>query len=160
MIKFCEMTDECLRTLYDFAAPIWFECYKDILEHGQIDYLTHKYFDYENVLSLKRDGMIYENIFENEEKVGFIAYTVNCDHVYLDKIYLSAKARGHHISSKTFRYLSERFRLPIRLNVNQGNALGVRAYLGNGFRIVEEKSYPLPGGYVNVDYIMEKSDLC
>lgn len=159
MIDFREMSDESLRTLYEFAAPIWFECYKDVLEYGQIDFLTHKYFDFENIMQLKNDGMVYENIFENDKRVGFLAYKPNVNHVYLDKIYLLSNARGHHISSKAFSYLIKRFHLPIRLNVNQGNTLAVRAYLGNGFRIVEEKSYPLPGGYVNVDYIMEKSDI-
>lgn len=156
MIEFKEMSDTELQTLYDFASPIWFECYSGVLEHGQIDYSTHKYFDFDNILEYKSDGMIYENILKDGKRCGFMAYVLRDDHVYLDKIYLLSVFRGQHISSKAFDYLQERCRLPIRLNVNQGNHLGVRAYLGRGFRIIEEKSYPLPGGFVNIDYIMER----
>lgn len=156
LIEYVCMNESDLRSLYDFAAPIWFECYKDVLQHGQIDYLTHKYFDYQNVLNIKDNGMIYENIMYNDTKAGFIAYCINADHIYLDKIYLLSDFRGNHISSSAFDYLQERYSLPIRLNVNQGNAVAVRAYKGRGFEIIEEKSYPLPGGYTNVDYIMEK----
>ena len=71
MISFCEMSESDLLNLYDFATPIWFECYKDVLEYGQIDFLTHKYFDAENVKALKSDGMIYENILKDNIRCGF-----------------------------------------------------------------------------------------
>ncbi len=156
MINFSKMVCEELNSLYDFAAPIWFECYNGVLENAQIDYLTHRYFDSDNVLSFCENGMIYENILYNGQRAGFIAYSVSRDHLYLDKIYIKKDFRGLHISSAAFDYLQKTYHLPIRLNVNQGNDLGIRAYLGNGFKIVEEKEYPLPHGFVNVDYIMEK----
>ncbi len=156
MIDFTEMTHEELTSLYEFASPIWFECYEGVLEKAQTDFLTHKYFDRENVLRFRQNGMVYENIVYSNRRVGFIAYLINTDHLYLDKIYIEKEYRGLHLSSATFDYLQKTHRLPIRLNVNQGNELGIRAYIGNGFRIVEEKNYPLPGGFVNIDYIMEK----
>lgn len=156
MVTYQTMEESDLQTLYDFAAPIWKECYRDVLPLGQIDLLTHKYFDFENARKFKAQGMIYQYVLFDGEPVGFIAYELHEDHVYLDKLYLKNDYRGKHISSAVFDDLISRYQKPIRLNVNQGNKLGMRAYLGRGFQVIETKEYPLPGGYVNRDYIMEK----
>ena len=156
MVSYQPMTEDDLRELYDFAAPIWRECYKEVLPAGQIDLLTHKYFDYENARAIRESGMVYEYVLLNGETAGFAAYQPKEDHVYLDKLYLKKEFRGQHISSAVFDDLIARFALPLRLNVNQGNTLGMRAYLGRGFRIIATIEIPLPNGYVNRDYIMEK----
>ncbi len=156
MTEYKDMTEEDLKGLYAFAAPIWKECYQGVLPEGQIDLLTHKYFDYANILSFRQAGMIYESISYEGKPAGFLAFRLHEDFTYLDKIYLKQEFRGKHISSETFESLLQRYRKPLRLNVNQGNKLGMRAYQGQGFRIVEEKRYDLPNGYVNCDYIMEK----
>ncbi len=156
MTSYRVMDDRDLKNLYAFAAPIWRECYKGVIPDGQIDLLIHKYFDYENILKFRENGMIYEYVFFEDETAGFIAYQLFEDHTYLDKIYLAENFRGKHISSGVFDYLVRTYGKPLRLNVNQGNRLGIRAYEGNGFRVIESKNYDLPGGYVNCDYIMEK----
>ncbi|MBR4888362.1 MAG: GNAT family N-acetyltransferase [Clostridia bacterium] len=156
MITYKPMEDNDLRQLYEFAAPIWKECYAEILPAGQIDLLTHKYFDYENALAIQAGGMLYEYVLLDGETAGFTAYSLQPDHVYLDKLYLKSEFRGKHISSAVFDDLIAKYNLPIRLNVNQGNTLGMRAYLGRGFKIIETIDIPLPNGYVNRDYIMEK----
>ena len=156
MVTYKKMEDADLRQLYDFAAPIWKECYKEVLPAGQIDLLTHKYFDYENALAIQAGGMIYEYVLLDDEVTGFTAYSLQPDHVYLDKLYLKQEYRGRHISSAVFDDLIAKYKLPIRLNVNQGNTLGMRAYQGRGFKIIETIDIPLPNGYVNRDYIMEK----
>jgi hypothetical protein len=156
MIEYREMKDAELRRLYDFAAPIWRECYAGILEEGHIALLTHRYFDYVNVRRFRQEGMRYAFVLYHGQKAGFLAYMLREDHVYLDKIYLQRDFRGKHISSAAFDYLTGRYQKPVRLNVNRENTLGMRAYLGRGFRIVGTETYDLPGGYVNQDYIMEK----
>ena len=156
MVTYKPMEDSDLRQLYAFAAPIWEECYRDVLPAGQIDLLTHKYFDYENALAIRDGGMQYEYLLLDGETAGFAAYSLQPDHIYLDKLYLKKEFRGRHISSAVFDDLIAKYRLPIRLNVNQGNTLGMRAYQGRGFRIIETIDIPLKDGYVNRDYIMEK----
>ena len=71
MITYKPMEDDDLRQLYEFAAPIWKECYAEILPAGQIDLLTHKYFDYENALAIQAGGMLYEYILLDGETAGF-----------------------------------------------------------------------------------------
>ena len=157
MIEFIKMNDSDLKSLKEFAAPIWLECYEGIVEREQIEILIEKYFEYENILKFKSEGMVYEYIICNDEKAGFIAYRNCSEYVYLDKLYLLRGQRGKHISKSVFEHLIKSFNLPIRLNVNQGNERAVAAYKANGFKVIKTDEIPLKGGYVNVDYVMEKS---
>lgn len=146
-----------LKQLFQFAAPIWRECYRGIIPAGQIELLVHKYFDYDNILRFQNEGMVYEYVLFDGERAGFAAYQVQDSFVYLDKLYLLKSFRGKHIASQVFDDYIARYQKPLRLNVNKGNTLGLRAYKGRGFQVIETKRYDLPGGYVNEDYIMEKT---
>ena len=156
MIKFVKMNDSDLRELKAFAAPIWIECYDGIVERGHTEMLIEKYFEYENILKFKAEGMIYEYILSEEERAGFIAYLLNSEYLYLDKLYLTKEQRGRHISRNVFDYLTKSFKLPIRLNVNRGNARAVAAYEANGFKIIKTEELPQKDGFVNMDYVMER----
>lgn len=156
MVTYHPMDKNELEHLQDFAAPIWRECYHGVLPEGQIELLIHKYFDFEHIKAFQAQGMYYDYVMFDGQPAGFIAYELHDTYVYLDKLYLKSTYRGKHISSAVFKDLITRYQKPIRLNVNQDNHLGMRAYQGNGFEIIEAKEYPLPGGFVNRDYIMEK----
>ena len=156
MIQFVKMNDNDLRELKAFAAPIWIECYDGIVERGHTEMLIEKYFEYDNILKFKDEGMVYEYIFCEGERAGFIAYLFNPEYLYLDKLYLTKEQRGRHISRSVFDYLAESFKLPIRLNVNRGNIRAVAAYEANGFKIIKAEELPQKGGFVNTDYVMEK----
>ena len=157
MIEFIKMNDNDLKKLKEFASPIWLECYDGIVKREQIELLIKKYFEYENIIRYKSEGMVYERLAFNGETAGFIAYLNYPGYVYLDKLYLLKEQRGKHISKAVFEYLIKSFGLPIRLNVNQGNKRAVGAYKANGFKVISSDEIPLEGGYVNIDYIMEKS---
>ena len=156
MVEFIKMNDVDLKGLKEFAAPIWLECYDGIVELEHIEILIEKYFEYENILKFKSKGMVYEYIFCDGERAGFIAYSLLSEYVYLDKLYLIEEQRGKHISKSVFQHLINSFNLPIRLNVNQGNERAVAAYKRNGFTVIKTDEIPQKGGYVNVDYVMEK----
>ena len=42
------------------------------------------------------------------------------------------------------------------LTVNKGNDLGVRAYRGNGFSVIDAVETDIGQGFIMDDYIMEK----
>lgn len=156
MVTFKEMTEDELRGLKDFAAPIWRECYEGVVEASHTEMLLEKYFEYEKILEFQKDGMIYENVLFNNERIGFIAYMINSDHLYLDKLYFLWEYRGKRLSHYVFEHLSEIGRMPIRLNVNRGNETAVNAYKANGFTVLREENIPQTGGFVNTDYVMER----
>ena len=156
MTAFKAMTDDELWELKAFAAPIWRECYDGVVEASHTEMLIDKYFDYENILRFRGEGMIYENVLVNGDRIGFIAYRINPDHLYLDKLYFLREHRGKHLSHYVFEHLAEVDGLPIRLNVNRGNERAVKAYKANGFRILCEENILQKDGSVNMDYVMEK----
>lgn len=156
MTQFVEMTEEDLRELKAFAAPIWRECYEGVVEASHTEMLIDKYFDYENIGKFREGGMIYENVLVNGDRIGFIAYQINSDHLYLDKLYFLSEYRGKHLSHYVFEHLSDIGGLPVRLNVNRGNERAVRAYKANGFKVICEENIPQKGGFVNTDYVMER----
>lgn len=156
MTEFVTMSEEELKNLKDFAAPIWRECYEGVVTAEHTEMLIEKYFDYENIKKFSAEGMIYQSIVRNGAKAGFIAFCLADTYLYLDKLYLLKEYRGQHISSETFKYLSEKYRLPVRLNVNRRNEQAIRAYKGNGFEIIAKEEIPQKGGFVNCDYVMER----
>lgn len=158
MIEFVKMNDSDLHGLKDFAAPIWIECYDGIVRREHTEMLIEKYFEYDNILKFKAEGMVYEYILCDGEKAGFTAYCLNTEYLYLDKLYLLKEYRGRHLSKAVFDRLAESFKLPIRLNVNQGNTRAVNAYKANGFKIIKAEELPQKDGFVNLDYVMEKSE--
>lgn len=155
-MTFKAMTDDELHGLKDFAAPIWRECYEGVVEASHTEMLIEKYFNYENIEKFREGGMIYESLLFNGERMGFIAYKINPDHLYLDKLYFLRSYRGKHLSHYVFEHLAEVGGMPVRLNVNRGNERAVRAYKANGFRVISEENIPQKGGYVNTDYVMER----
>lgn len=156
MIRFQKMNDTNLRTLKDFATPIWRECYNGVVDAAHTEMLISKYFEYDNILKFQKDGMNYEYIYFENEKAGFIAYELKTDYLYLDKFYLLYEYRGRHISKKVFAYLSDNFKLPLRLNVNRANQKAIAVYSANGFNVIKSENIPQKDGSFNEDYVMEK----
>lgn len=80
------------------------------------------------------------------------------DRLFISKIYLLAEERGKHYASQILSWLSEYARKNalqgMYLTVNKGNELGIRAYKGNGFDIIESIKADIGKGFVMDDYIM------
>ena len=145
--------DENLKNILKFMYPLWHEVYKEIISKKQIDFLLHKYFDFENIRTYIKDNYIYEKIILDENVVGIICYKLFDNYVYLDKIYLLKSYRNLGISKFVYHHLLS-FKNRIRLNVNQKNS-AVNSYLKNGFKIIKEEYYDLGQDMINIDYIME-----
>ena len=78
--------------------------------------------------------------------------------MFISKIYLYAEERGKHYSSQILEWLRDYARklglTGMYLTVNKGNELGIRAYKGNGFDIIESVEVDIGNGFVMDDYIM------
>ena len=79
---------------------------------------------------------------------------------FISKIYLLASERGKHFASAVVafydRLCRERGLSAMYLTVNKGNDLGVRAYEGNGFSVIDAVETDIGQGFIMDDYIMEK----
>lgn len=83
---------------------------------------------------------------------------LHADRLFISKIYLYAEERGKHYSSQILEWLRDYARklglTGMYLTVNKGNELGIRAYKGNGFDIIESVEADIGNGFVMDDYIM------
>ena len=79
---------------------------------------------------------------------------------FISKIYLLASERGKHYASQVIRFYDELCACEglqaMYLTVNKGNELGIRAYQGNGFDIVDKQVADIGGGFVMDDYVMAR----
>ncbi|WP_304425479.1 GNAT family N-acetyltransferase [uncultured Adlercreutzia sp.] len=79
---------------------------------------------------------------------------------FISKIYLLKEHRGRGLCSATLRFyetLARRRGLgALYLTVNKHNELGIRAYKGNGFEVIDSVETDIGEGFVMDDYIMEK----
>lgn len=79
---------------------------------------------------------------------------------FISKIYLRACGRGRHFASGVIAFYEDLCRKrglrAMYLTVNKGNVLGIRAYKGNGFEVIDAVETDIGQGFVMDDYIMEK----
>lgn len=156
-------TPDDIARLAEMADEIWHEYWPALIGHEQTDYMVGLF---QSEKSLTRD--INENgycywILEDEGRV--VGYTgarpeEDTSKLFISKIYLYASERGKGYASQVIRFYEsfckERGLTALYLTVNKNNELGIRAYRGKGFRVIESVETDIGGGHIMDDYVMEK----
>ncbi len=79
---------------------------------------------------------------------------------FISKIYLVKDQRGKGLCSETIRFYEalcrDRGLRAMYLTVNKHNDLGIRAYKGKGFEVIDAVETNIGEGFVMDDYILEK----
>lgn len=158
-------TDAELEELAALAEKIWMGYWPQFLGEEQTRYMVDMFHSVE---AMRRDmaehGYEYWFIVDGSGRV--LGYTGGHDEpetgrYYISKVYLLPEARGHHVASRTFDFFDalcrERGWRAMYLNVNKGNELGLRAYKGNGFAVIESVVNDIGHGFVMDDYVMERT---
>ncbi|WP_038023462.1 GNAT family N-acetyltransferase, partial [Tetragenococcus muriaticus] len=104
-------------------------------------------------------GVNYYALLLEGKYVGYIAYEVRSEYLYLSKIYIAADYRNQGLMREIFAWfdeLAENYQLKQHLRVNQGNTQAIRVYQHLGFHLIEEKITDIGSGYQMVDYVFEK----
>ena len=179
-------TDGQLEHLAEMASEIWHEYWPAHIGEAQTDYMVEMFHSVEAMRhDIAEHGYRYWFLVDEGREVG---YTAGCAQRlsgdaeadawmrhgtvvdqrwparwFISKIYLYARERGKHYASRVIDFYGQLCRdegLPaMYLTVNRGNELGVRAYEGNGFEVVEEVAADIGEGFVMDDYIMVKEVL-
>lgn len=137
------------------ASIIWPIAYKEILSVDQIKYMLKKYLSLDSITSNINDGYTYIILLdENDEKVGFIAYKLLEDKIFLSKLYILPKHQGKGYATKVIEYLKS-FNLPIELTVNKNNKNAYDKYLHLGFKVIDSVVTDIGNNFVMDDYIMQ-----
>lgn len=175
--------DEIVK-LSKMAAEIWNEYWPALIGQEQTNYMVemfHSVSALENdiannnyrywILSDETGREVGYTGGATEELTGDAKHDAHISHspavdakypkrFFISKIYLYASERGKHYSSEVLNFYEKLIvdeGLPaMYLTVNRDNELGVRAYLGRGFYIIEDVDNPIGEGYVMTDHIMVK----
>ena len=89
--------------ILDFMSPIWYKTYS-FLPKEQVSLLIKKYFSDEAIAHYRNEGYTYMKLCD-EETVGVVVYCEKDGTTYLDKLYLTEKARGRGYPEFVFAQL-------------------------------------------------------
>ena len=171
-----------LDALAEMAHDIWFEYWPAHIGVDQTAYMVEQ-FQSKAAIARDIAAHDYEYYFVIDEAgkaVGYVGIAperfsddlknphakahgeaitpLHADRLFISKIYLYAEERGKHYSSQILEWLRDYARklglTGMYLTVNKGNELGIRAYKGNGFDIIESVEADIGNGFVMDDYIM------
>lgn len=177
-------TDEEIARLAQVADTIWHEYWPAIIGTAQTDYMVEKFqsvsaitrdiaqHDYRYWMLVDEDGRtVGFTGGATERMTGDAAHDAAIHHsdvvdgrwrkrFFISKIYLYAAERGKHYASRVIEFYEQLCSdegLPaMYLTVNRDNELGVRAYKGRGFAVVDEGDTDIGQGFLMTDYIMAK----
>ena len=177
-------TEEDLAIATRVAGEIWNEYWPAIIGQAQTDYMVATMQSLEAIRrDIFEKGYLYYLLVDDEDEVvgysaalpedfidmpedpratqhGRAICEIALRRLFISKIYLYASARGKHYASRMIEFYEELCREndfdAMYLTVNIHNELGIRAYLGRGFEIIEDLAAPIGEGFVMDDHIMAK----
>lgn len=161
-------SEDELRLLARMAAEIWREYWPAIIGAEQTEYMVASFQSLEAMrASMAEEAYEYWLIEDASQPEGsrIVGYTGGHDEAesgrfFISKIYLYDWARGRHYASRTIAFYealcAERGFHAMYLTVNKRNELGIRAYEGKGFEVVESVETDIGSGFIMDDYVMEK----
>jgi len=153
-------TEQEIDRLAILIQEIWPEVFIPIIGKEQVDYMLVHYQGKDVITSEIEHGVSYFFIEENDQPIGYLAYSPEEDHLLISKVYLKKEFRGLGLSSALFSFFEEAARNnnkeKLQLHVNRNNKLAVEVYLHKGFEIVKTVDQPLGDRFFLNDYWMEK----
>ncbi len=177
-LRFNPVTTEAdIEHLAAMAADIWGEYWPPIIGQDQTDYMVRLFQSPEAIARDMRDAGYRSWIIVDEDgrEVGYTTCATeegtSINHsaeaakrwqrrLFISKVYLYADERGKHYASRIIEFYEELCRNEatpaMYLTVNRDNELGVRAYKGRGFEVIEKADNPIGEGFAMTDYIMAK----
>ena len=154
------------KKLANLAGSIWCEYWPAIIGEKQTEYMIE---NFQSLDAIERD--MSENAYEywfitctENGKERIVGYTgghaePETNRFFISKIYLLKPERGHGFASRTIQFYTKlcqkRGLHAAYLTVNKHNELGIRAYLGKGFKTIDAVETDIGNGFIMDDYIME-----
>jgi GNAT superfamily N-acetyltransferase len=160
-MEFREVKDAAgLECLLELIGEIWPEVFVPIIGQEQVDYMLAHYQGREAIAGEMARGARYF-LIEEGGYIGYFAYSLEEDRLFISKIYLKKEYRGRGLSSGVFRHLEnlgrEHQKKRLFLHVNRFNTKAVEVYLHRGFEIVQSVDEVLGEKFFLNDYWMEKN---
>lgn len=144
------------------AAEIWSEYYTPILGTPQIEYMLNNFQNEDKIFDdFTSGGYTYYMPYIEENLVGYAAVKPEPAHkaLFLSKLYIKKANRHCGVARHLIELLSESVKnehyCTVWLTVNKNNTASIAAYKELGFKVSEELTTDIGGGFVMDDYKME-----
>ena len=158
MIEIKNASPECAGSIASLASEIWNEYFTPIIGKAQVDYMLDKFQSERAILSQLSEGMKYIAAYSDGEPVGYSAYKLEPDAMFLSKIYVRRDKRGCGIGRKMFarevEIAKDAGKDKIYLTVNKHNDDSIAIYRHLGFETEKSIVTDIGGGFVMDDYVM------
>lgn len=150
-----------IKAVANLAQVIWTEHYTPIIGKSQVDYMLAK-FQSETAISAQiKEGFNYFLIAYQEAYVGYFAFCLQKDTLFLSKFYVLRSKRGMGYGKEALKFIEAQVKnlglKKIKLTVNKNNSSSITAYEKMGFINVESIVQDIGNGFVMDDYVLEKS---
>ena len=146
-----------IREMSRVATAIVREHYDPILGTTQNDYMLEKFQSVHAIEEQLGHGYHYYFIVDGERAVGFLAYLLREDCLYLSKLYLYKGERGKGYARSALNFLIEQARSAgknaIELNVNKYNDHSIFVYEKLGFVRIRAEMNDIGSGYYMDDFV-------
>ncbi len=144
------------------ADVVWPITFREILSPEQIDYMMEMMYA-PSVMEREFDeGVQFHGVFDGDKAVGYLIwgrYANAPETAKLHKCYLLSDYQGKGLGSMMLQTAKALARQAgyrhLRLNVNRQNEKAIKAYVRNGFKVVEEVDNPIGHGFFMNDFVME-----
>ncbi|SLN76072.1 GNAT family N-acetyltransferase [Roseisalinus antarcticus] len=150
--------DEIAR-IAELARDIWVDHYEPIIGLGQVTYMLETFQSAEAIgAAIAADEAQYFLIRSAGRDMGYLAFRIDPDALFLSKIYVLAAERGRGLGKRALGFVRDRAKAEgldqITLTVNKNNTGAIAAYEAAGFRLTDDIVTDIGAGYVMDDYVM------
>lgn len=146
-----------IRQLSAVATEIVKEHYDPIIGPTMNDYMIQMFQSVPAVTQQLQTGCQYYFVKKNGAILGFLAYYLRGESLYLSKFYLYKHQRGNGYSRQMLDFLIQTAKddglKAIELNVNRNNP-AIQVYQKLGFTVIREEDNAIGNGFVMRDYVL------
>ena len=147
---------ETISELSLFASAIVKEVFDPIIGEAQNDYMIQMFQSEQSIEKQLQQGYQYYNVFEQGEKIGFLAFYGKQYNLYLSKFYLEKHFRGKGYAREMFAFVCAQAGKmgyhAITLNVNRDNTAKY-VYEKLGMKVIKEEKNDIGNGFYMDDYV-------
>lgn len=142
------------------ANGIWHEHFTPIIGEKQVNYMLDRFQSAPAIAEQIRQGYLYFALILDHRQIGYAAFRIDDDALFLSKLYIQKEFRGRGFSHAVITYAEklarEQAKPVIRLTCNKNNVSSLAVYKKIGFGIVREEKADIGSGFFMDDYILEK----
>ncbi|MFV0540423.1 MAG: GNAT family N-acetyltransferase [Aestuariibaculum sp.] len=148
------------KTISQLAQIIWKEHYYPITGKAHINYMLEKFQSVQAIEDQINTGMAYFILMYKCTPVGYTAFKLEKNDLFLSKLYVLKSYRGKQIGKTAMGFVEKKAKASklkvIRLTVNVNNTNSIRAYKKMGFKNQGALLTDIGEGFVMDDHEMVK----